>query len=285
METLYFNFNNEANTTEFYQEGTTVSFMGQTFESVEEFAEFYALARDVKPENLKNWVLLQDGNTYSYVLRAGTAGSDMDDFDFDVDSDIPTVEEFLNNLDDETVESAWDDLVNDYLNEYLVTEGQLTASDVKSAIHNEDYFDMVSDTIYDVYMDDEFEDKNYYIVRSILEFFVSDLCSEKRDQYHEFLNLATIYELESNTCNKFEYGSVRDGHRDAINKRYKVSSLAGRNTLQVIHLKPKVLYSTQEPVITYKKQTHEELFNELTENTTLTILFNRIFCITRPEGD
>lgn len=73
-----FNFNNEQDTTPITVDEVTkaVTFNGVEFASVQEFAEFYALARDVKPENLKNWVLVENGDTYSFVLRAATAGHD-----------------------------------------------------------------------------------------------------------------------------------------------------------------------------------------------------------------
>ena len=82
MSTKHFNFNNEADLTpiEVNDETGVVEFAldGQvaTFESVQEFAEFYALARNVVPENLKNWTLTEDGNHVAFVLRAGTAGLD-----------------------------------------------------------------------------------------------------------------------------------------------------------------------------------------------------------------
>ena len=82
MSTKHFNFNNEADLTpiEVNDETGVVEFTldGQvaTFESVQEFAEFYALARNVVPENLKNWTLTEDGNHVAFVLRAGTAGLD-----------------------------------------------------------------------------------------------------------------------------------------------------------------------------------------------------------------
>lgn len=80
----YFNFNNEADLTTFdlREDGTVFFELGdqhETFDSVEEFAEFYAVARNVKPENLKNWVLLEDDDTYSFILKAGTAGIALDD--------------------------------------------------------------------------------------------------------------------------------------------------------------------------------------------------------------
>ena len=85
MSTKHFNFNNEADLTpiEVNDETGVVEFAldGQvaTFESVQEFAEFYALARNVVPENLKNWTLTEDGNHVAFVLRAGTAGLDADE--------------------------------------------------------------------------------------------------------------------------------------------------------------------------------------------------------------
>ena len=85
MSTKHFNFNNEADLTpiEVNDETGVVEFTldGQvaTFESVQEFAEFYALARNVVPENLKNWTLTEDGNHVAFVLRAGTAGLDADE--------------------------------------------------------------------------------------------------------------------------------------------------------------------------------------------------------------
>lgn len=85
MEKCLFNFNNEVDTfaIEVYEDGHVVT-PGENgpiaeYTSVEQMAEMYAQARDVKPENLKNWTLLKNGNVYSYVLRAGTAGVDVSD--------------------------------------------------------------------------------------------------------------------------------------------------------------------------------------------------------------
>lgn len=79
----YFNFNNEADLTEVEVNDTTgvVTFQigdeTAEFETLQEFAEFYATARNVQPENLKNWVMTEDGNQFAFVLRAGTAGVDV----------------------------------------------------------------------------------------------------------------------------------------------------------------------------------------------------------------
>lgn len=85
MKTCQFNFNNEADafTINVDEETGHVTVPGENddvmaeYDSVQQLAEIYAQARDVRPENLKNWVLLENGNVYSFVLRAGTAGLDV----------------------------------------------------------------------------------------------------------------------------------------------------------------------------------------------------------------
>lgn len=79
MRTLTFNFGNEANIiTCIEHDDKTITIPAVTnspvFNSMEELAQNYAQARGVKPENFKNWVLLDDNTCYTYVLRAGTAG-------------------------------------------------------------------------------------------------------------------------------------------------------------------------------------------------------------------
>lgn len=101
MKVCQFNFNNEVDSFEIHVEDdgkvTVPGENGQTmaeYESVEQLAEIYAQARDVKPENLKNWVLLENGNVYSYVLRAGTAGVDISEVE-------EQLEEVFENLEGE----------------------------------------------------------------------------------------------------------------------------------------------------------------------------------------
>ena len=85
MKRCQFNFNNEVDTFEIHVEDDgRVIVPGENgplaeYDSVQQLAEIYAQARDVKPENLKNWTLLEHGNVYSFVLRAGTAGVDVCD--------------------------------------------------------------------------------------------------------------------------------------------------------------------------------------------------------------
>ena len=79
MRTIQFNFNNEADILVLNQEIETgvITIPGQdglSFATIQMFAEYYATARNVAEDRLKNWVLIEDGTTYSFVLRAGTAG-------------------------------------------------------------------------------------------------------------------------------------------------------------------------------------------------------------------
>lgn len=81
MRNVQFNFNNEVDTFEVLvnEEDGRVQIPGPTgpmaeYDSMQQFAEIYAQARDVKPENLKNWTLVENGDVMSFVLRAGTAG-------------------------------------------------------------------------------------------------------------------------------------------------------------------------------------------------------------------
>lgn len=83
MRECQFNFNNDVDTfTIHVEDDGRVIVPGENgplaeYESIEQLAEMYAQSRDVKPENLKNWVLLENGDVYSFVLRAGTAGIDV----------------------------------------------------------------------------------------------------------------------------------------------------------------------------------------------------------------
>ena len=91
----YFNFNNEQVITPIDVDTVTgeVTFEldgeSTTFESVHEFAESYADARNVRPENLENWTLVEDGDTLMlYYLKIADVSRvlpdvDMAQLDFD----------------------------------------------------------------------------------------------------------------------------------------------------------------------------------------------------------
>lgn len=94
MTKVYFRYNYERQPLELdlsesgmvtlnYTDTETNNELTLQYESMKEFAEFYATSCGVKPENLKNWVLLQDGLEYTYQLRSGTAGLDLDESELD----------------------------------------------------------------------------------------------------------------------------------------------------------------------------------------------------------
>lgn len=88
-----FNFNNEVDTFEIdvNEETGRVEVPGPNgvtaeYDSLLQLAEIYAQARDVLPENLKNWTLLENGDVVSFVLRAGTAGVSAEMIQEDLDA-------------------------------------------------------------------------------------------------------------------------------------------------------------------------------------------------------
>lgn len=66
-----------------YTDPETNKELNLKYGSMKEFAEFYATSCGVKTENLKNWVLLEDGLEYTYQLKSGTAGLDLDESELD----------------------------------------------------------------------------------------------------------------------------------------------------------------------------------------------------------
>lgn len=66
-----------------YTDPETNKELNLKYDSMKEFAEFYATSCGVKTENLKNWVLLEDGLEYTYQLKSGTAGLDLDESELD----------------------------------------------------------------------------------------------------------------------------------------------------------------------------------------------------------
>lgn len=80
MKTLQFNFNHENETTpiNLFEDGhVEIAVDNETieFESATAFAEFFAMARSVLPEHLKNWELLIEGDSAVYKLKSSTAGN------------------------------------------------------------------------------------------------------------------------------------------------------------------------------------------------------------------
>lgn len=108
MATKYFNFNNEQNLFPIdvnNQGQVTIKVDDEdiNFDTVQEFAENYAVARNVATNNLKNWTLVFDdeNNTYSFILKAGTAGADnaeTDATDQDLEQRLQQLIDFMHRL-------------------------------------------------------------------------------------------------------------------------------------------------------------------------------------------
>lgn len=105
MKVCQFNFNNEVDTfTIHVEEDGRVTVPGENeqilaeYDNVQQLAEIYAQARDVKPENLKNWVLLENGNVFSFVLRAGTAGVNVSDVEEQLEQAFTSLNERFHAL-------------------------------------------------------------------------------------------------------------------------------------------------------------------------------------------
>lgn len=138
MSRKYFNFNNEQDLipVDVDEDGkVTINVDGTDaeFDSAEDFAENYAVARNVLPENLKNWTLIEDGDQISFVLEAGTAGAISKDEmtqivknAIDNGMDISQVAKLFEGVDDQTETAPTNEAGN--------TEPGLTFDDVKSNV-------------------------------------------------------------------------------------------------------------------------------------------------------
>ena len=138
MSRKYFNFNNEQDLipVDVDEDGkVTINVDGTDaeFDSAEDFAENYAVARNVLPENLKNWTLIEDGDQISFVLEAGTAGAMSQDEitqiiknALDNGMDISQVGKLFEGINDQTETKVANKAGN--------TESVLTFDDVQSNV-------------------------------------------------------------------------------------------------------------------------------------------------------
>lgn len=169
MKRCLFNFNNEVDTIDIDVDEETgrVTVPGDNgpmaeYANVKQLAEIYAQARDVKPENLKNWTLLENGNVYSYVLKAGTAGAT-----------VSEVEEELENI-FQSLEGSHHPLSIARAKEQIMGDG---TADITDALVHCNETDVARD-VYDA-MQRQFENNENEEVaedtRSELEKFIDDL--------------------------------------------------------------------------------------------------------------
>ena len=169
MKRCLFNFNNEVDTIDIDVDEETgrVTVPGDNgpmaeYANVKQLAEIYAQARDVKPENLKNWTLLENGNVYSFVLKAGTAGVM-----------VSEVEETLDEI-FEDLEGSHHPLSLARAEEQIMKDGTV---DITEALVHCDETDVARD-VYDVmqrYFEDNDGDEEEEDVRSELERYIDEL--------------------------------------------------------------------------------------------------------------
>ena len=218
MSTKYFNFNNESNLTEVdvHDETGVVTFtLGEQsveFATIGEFAEYYATARNVLPDNLKNWVLTEDGDQIAFVLRAGTAGMNADEVSAlatglraagmspeeigraiaaasttsTTSVDAPAVTPHLNN--EQTIVQEWLNEQTDLDIKVLLkwyeceTVGQLI-NELASRCDVEDDWDLSEDEYFEAFMEEEMEeivieinhnDINEVVAKSVYAGFYGD---------------------------------------------------------------------------------------------------------------
>lgn len=200
----YFNFNNEEYTLTINVDNNgyvTFATPGQTmqFDSVLELAHNYAMARNVSAENLKNWVLVEDGNYYSFVLRAATAGADF----FTTDPETED-EDYYEDYDDEDYDESDDVITIDTLTseEYEVLKFMHDGEDLESLIYNNE----------DLY--DELQSKVAY------------LTGRTNGNFKLGLEIEKLIEA-------LEYGEVPEPDNDDANKQLAMANIARRDTIQV----------------------------------------------------
>lgn len=284
MATKYFNFNNEANITELdVNETGKVTFMGEEFESVQEFAEFYAEARDVRHDNLKNWVLVEDNDRFSFVLRAATAGNLTGEQLANLISagvsydDIATMVNVLSSTgnsqpnedvetgDPSTINEQVHQLVSDHEYTELVEYGLQrlyeveTLDDVASAI--ETHIDENIDELREEYENSEFDEYDEYDAyddylsdQEIISLYLNDCVDSATDEAqkaYKHLPLDVIVDIRNNDLDEYR-------NESEVSRRFKVANLAGRDKLEVLT----VTNDFEEPISVSMKSENEIRFNE-----------------------
>ena len=264
MSTKYFNFNNEADQVALEVNDTTgvVTIMGTEFDSVQAFAEFYALNRDVKADNLKNWTLVEDGSRVSFVLRAGTAGNaDLTALATSLRAAGLTPEEIGRALaavatQETTPQTAHVQVTNerhDALANFLETNREalsllplVAGSDLVAFVDNADLETSYFDEDYDEYV----EIDEYDATENLLYSTLSEAKSLEQREYPG-VPLTFAVALKTNDLSGF-HTSVNE-----VSKRFVVGELASRPELEVVT----VNRAFGEPEVRTNLLTREEAFS------------------------
>ena len=261
MTKKYFNFNHETELTPFelHDDGTvefTLNNESATFDSVQAFAEFYAQARSVLPENLKNWQLIEDAeqNTFAFVLRAGTAGSDEDlksfiqtlkDLDYTPEQIGEAVKAY-NKKSDTTepavdIDALIDDVVDKetgwvgeylYFNKHLVKE-QLTLNDERYADYVENYDSLLFDD------EPSYEEYVRYEINNAIQIVIEEKGDSLKEQLYPISYLESdipveiLYDIDERDFSNWElktdkYASGENAEK-VLREKIIASKLAKRD--------------------------------------------------------
>lgn len=241
MSTKYFNFNNEADQVALEVNDSTgvVTIMGTEFDSVQAFAEFYALNRDVKADNLKNWTLVEDGSRVSFVLRAGTAGNaDLTALATSLRAAGLTPEEIGRALAAVATQEAAPQTApvqvtnerHDALADFLETNREalsllplVAGSDLVAFVDNADLETSYFDEDYDEYV----EIDEYDATENLLYSTLNEAKSLVHREYPG-VPLTFAVALKTNDLSGFQTSA------DEVSKRFVVGELASRPELEVV---------------------------------------------------
>ena len=264
MSTKYFNFNNEADQVALEVNDTTgvVTIMGTEFDSVQAFAEFYALNRDVKADNLKNWTLVEDGSRASFVLRAGTAGNaDLTALATSLRAAGLTPEEIGRALAAVATQETAPQVApvqvtnerHDALADFLETNSEalsllplVVGSDLVAFVDNADLETSYFDEDYDEYV----EIDEYDATENLLYGALSEAKSLVQREY-QGVPLTFAVALKTNDLSGFQTSA------DEVSKRFVVGELASRPELEVVT----VNRAFGEPEVRTNLLTREEAFS------------------------
>lgn len=209
----YFNFNNEEYILpiDLAEDGTvTMQANGQEirFATVQELAENYAIARNVATENLKNWTLVEDGDTFSFVLRAATAGVD---FFQDDEDEYPVI--YAVQFDDEGYDDDYDDYDDtSYYN--LTSDEQRTIEFMYPGLDKDDLTELLQ-------QDEELIER--------VQNLAANFAAAGNGNFELGIGLAEL-------VRDINAGELPDNLTDEANRQLQVAAIAHRNEFPVIEL-------------------------------------------------
>ena len=196
----YFNFNNEEYVLSIdeHEDGSvTFEVNGNEvqYASIQALAESYALARNVAADNLKNWVLVEDGAYYSFVLRAATAGADFFSI-FNEFNDEEDVEDEIEEDEyvDEEEEFTFDDLTREERLAFEVLVGTDDEEVLRAVFQvEEDAYDDIVETVQElIELGDGSFDFGYDVKRLIDELVDGNIPESAREEANRQLTMAAI---------------------------------------------------------------------------------------------